>query len=152
MTTRKVINIGSAPNDFTGDSIRAAMGKVNDNFSALWDEKSEVIDRFTDQIDAILLLTQDDSGTTYANTDTAAVIDATLPDDPETGTAFTFLVTNALGWNINAPAGVRIRVGTALSNAAGYVEGLDLGSAVTLVYVGNALWFAKSYIGTWTPY
>jgi hypothetical protein len=33
--TIQTINVGSAPNDGTGDSIRAAFGKVNANFSAL---------------------------------------------------------------------------------------------------------------------
>ena len=33
---RQVINIGSAPNDGTGDSIRVALDKCNDNFEELY--------------------------------------------------------------------------------------------------------------------
>ena len=34
---KKVIGIGTVPNDGTGDSIRVGMGKVNDNFTEVYD-------------------------------------------------------------------------------------------------------------------
>lgn len=36
MATLEVINVGTAPNDGTGDPLRVAFEKVNNNFSALW--------------------------------------------------------------------------------------------------------------------
>lgn len=37
---KKVIGIGTVPNDGTGDSIRVAMGKANDNFTELYDAEA----------------------------------------------------------------------------------------------------------------
>ena len=36
MTTLEVINIGSSPNDGSGDPLRVAFSKVNNNFANLW--------------------------------------------------------------------------------------------------------------------
>jgi hypothetical protein len=37
---QELINIGAAPNDHTGDSLRAGGGKINDNFTELYGDRA----------------------------------------------------------------------------------------------------------------
>lgn len=41
-TSQEIINIGALPNDGTGDPLRTAFGKINNNFSTLWNTSTGV--------------------------------------------------------------------------------------------------------------
>jgi hypothetical protein len=43
--TQQIINIGAAPNDGTGDPLRTAMTKANDNFTELYTDKLSILGR-----------------------------------------------------------------------------------------------------------
>lgn len=45
--TKQVINIGTSPNDGTGDGLRTAFGKVNSNFTELYDAQITTLDSLT---------------------------------------------------------------------------------------------------------
>lgn len=43
--TQQIINIGALPNDGTGDPLRVAYGKINDNFDQLFAAVSQYVSR-----------------------------------------------------------------------------------------------------------
>ena len=47
MASREIINIGSSPNDGSGDSLRTAFTKINNNFSQLWNTASQTSNVYT---------------------------------------------------------------------------------------------------------
>lgn len=64
MADREIINVGSTVDDGTGDLLRIAFQKVNDNFEQIWDKTSVNsnlnIDEFTVNSDGDLILTPAD--------------------------------------------------------------------------------------------
>ena len=65
MPTLQVINIGSSPNDGTGDTLRAAMAKVNANDGNLWTQAfttlpASIATSGLDGIDALTAITGPD--------------------------------------------------------------------------------------------
>lgn len=47
MATQQIINIGGLPNDQTGDPLRTAFSKINNNFSALFSAESTSIEAYS---------------------------------------------------------------------------------------------------------
>lgn len=47
MTEQQIINIGQLPNDGSGDPLRVAFGKINDNFSELFSTSTSTTRAFT---------------------------------------------------------------------------------------------------------
>jgi len=43
--SQQIINIGTLPNDGTGDPLRTAYGKINDNFDELYAAASQYVSR-----------------------------------------------------------------------------------------------------------
>jgi hypothetical protein len=39
---KKIINLGTGPNTLDGDKVRVAFGKVNDNFTELYDQLENI--------------------------------------------------------------------------------------------------------------
>lgn len=149
MTERKVINTGTNPNDFTGDSIRTAFGKVNSNFEAVWDEKADAVARLSQSVNSVTLSAAD-SGGEYSNLDAMHILEATLPA-AAAGLTFTFYTMAETGWKIVATNGATIRVGGNVSNIEGYIDNYTVGSAVTLTAVSDNKWIAHPVTGVWIP-
>jgi len=80
-----------------------------------------------------------------------AVSTATLPASPNEGDTISFVVDTASTLTITGNTGQKIRIGAALSAAAGTAANNARGDSVTLVYRSTGTtWFATSVIGTWT--
>lgn len=76
---------------------------------------------------------------------------ATLPASPSEGDTISFVVDTAQFLTITGNTGQKIRIGNALSAAAGTAVNTIRGDAVELVYrATGTTWFARSVIGTWT--
>jgi hypothetical protein len=73
----------------------------------------------------------------------------TLPS-AAAGIEFTFVCVDTDGIRIVANTGDTIRLGGAVSAAAGYVRAAVLGNSVTLLAVNATEWIATSIVGTWT--
>lgn len=52
MSTQEIINIGALPNDGSGDPLRVAFGKINNNFSNLFSTATSINNTYTNGIDA----------------------------------------------------------------------------------------------------
>ena len=50
--SKKTIDTGSAPNDGTGDSLRVAFGKINDNFTEVYQYEATADPTATDDSDS----------------------------------------------------------------------------------------------------
>jgi hypothetical protein len=80
----------------------------------------------------------------------SAIATATLPAGTQ-GAIVSFLVDSAAALTIQAPAGVMIRIGKAVSAAAGTAVNNFIGDSVTLIYrLSDTTWEAISVIGTFT--
>jgi len=88
---KQVINIGTSANDGTGDPLRTAFDKVNDNFTELYNDDSGDVDSVSasgglevDQSTGAVTVSISDDGVTYAKMGTefttAAVISASDVD------------------------------------------------------------------------
>jgi hypothetical protein len=79
-----------------------------------------------------------------------AVATATLPAGTQ-GAIVSFVVDNAAALTIQAPALVLIRIGKAVSAAAGIAVNNFVGDSVTLVFRAvDSTWIATDVVGTWT--
>jgi len=68
-----------------------------------------------------------------------------------TGTGYTFVVTHANGFRIMPNAADTIRVAAAVTAGAPlYIESTTKGDTIHLIAVESTVWYAVSYIGTWT--
>lgn len=76
----------------------------------------------------------------------------TLPGSPSEGDTIAFIVDTASACTITGNTGQKIRIGTALSAAAGTAASTAIGDSVTLVYrTTGTTWFSKGAPeGTWT--
>jgi len=70
---KQVINIGTSANDGTGDPLRTAFDKVNDNFTELYNDDSGDVDSVSasgglevDQSTGAVTVSISDDGVTYA--------------------------------------------------------------------------------------
>lgn len=82
---------------------------------------------------------------------TTAAIAATLPASPSQGNVISFVADTASALTITANTGQVIRIGAAVSAAAGTAASNAQGDSVTLVYrSSDTSWIATSVIGTWT--
>src|SRR5208337_1143213 len=80
-----------------------------------------------------------------------AIATATLPAAPAQGDTIVFSVDTASILTITANAGQVIRIGAAVSAAAGTAANNARGDSVTLVYrASDTTWIASAVIGTWT--
>ncbi len=82
---------------------------------------------------------------------TAAGVTATLPASPSQGNLIMFTVDAATtNFTITANTGQVIRIGSAVSAAAGNAVNTARGDSVSLVYrSSDTAWIARSVIGTW---
>jgi len=81
----------------------------------------------------------------------SAIATATLPGSPSQGNIIAFAVDNAAALTIQANTGQIIRIGKAVSAAAGTAVNNFIGDSVTLVYrTSDTAWIATDVIGTWT--
>lgn len=81
----------------------------------------------------------------------ANAVTATLPSTPSQGDVISFSVDAVTtNFTITGNTGQKIRIGTALSAAAGTAVNNARGDSVTLVYRSSGTtWIASSVIGTW---
>jgi hypothetical protein len=94
-------------------------------------------------------LTTASLGTTFTNEGATSRSDFVLPT-AATGQKYTFYVPDADGIRVTAASGDTIRLGSAVSAAAGYAESTTIGSSITLEAINATEWVAVSLIGTWS--
>jgi len=90
-----------------------------------------------------------ETGGTFTNEGAAALQVFDLPT-AVAGLRYTFIVQDADGIQVNAAAADTIRVGAAVSAAAGLVSSTNIGAVVTIVAINATEWLATSVINTWT--
>jgi len=95
------------------------------------------------------LITAAQSGTVFTNEGSTAVNYHTLPT-AAIGLQYTFIVQDADGLRVTANTGDTIRLGTAVTATAGYIQSTQIGAAVILVAINATEWMATSITGTWT--
>ncbi|HUT61981.1 MAG TPA: hypothetical protein VNA25_29435, partial [Phycisphaerae bacterium] len=113
----------------------------------------KVISGYADSVTAVATtprtVTSLESGGTFTNEGAAALQVFDLPT-AVAGLRYTFIVQDADGIQVNAAAADTIRVGAAVSAAAGLVSSTNIGAVVTIVAINATEWLATSVINTWT--
>ena len=89
---KQVINIGSAPNDSTGDQLRTAFDKCNDNFSELYTDDSGDVGSITatapiarDQATGAVTISLNNAGVTFAKMQNVAANSLLVRDANSSG-------------------------------------------------------------------
>lgn len=97
---KQVINIGSVANDGTGDPLRTAFDKVNDNFTELYDDDGNDVNSVTGSggitaspTTGDVVVSLDDDSITYAKLGTEFTTSAALATDVDFATAQVFTKT-----------------------------------------------------------
>jgi len=115
---QQTINIGTVANDGTGDPLRTAFDKVNDNFTELYNDDAGDVDSVNGQTGTVVLDTDDISeGTNKYN--------VTHTGDVTGATALTIASGAVDGGKIDTTADVQINslgVGTAAPTTAGLIR------------------------------
>ena len=139
---QQTIGIGAAANDGTGDTLRAAMDKCNDNFTELY--APPVTANAAAATPAATA-----SGALYTNEGDTDGSSVTLPA-AVAGLRFTFYVQVAQALTVTAAAGDTIRIAGSVTAAAGSISSAVVGSAVILHAINATEWVALSSVGAWT--
>jgi hypothetical protein len=97
---KQVINIGSVANDGTGDPLRTAFDKVNDNFTELYNDDGEDVNQVTgtggitaSPTTGNVVVNLDDDSITYAKLGAEFTTSAALSTDVDFSTAQVFTKT-----------------------------------------------------------
>ncbi len=86
----------------------------------------------------------------YSNEGASALVVLTLPS-AAANLQYTFIVQDGDGIQVTAAAGDTIRIGSAVSAAAGNISNTVVGSTITLTAINATEWIATSSVGgTWT--
>lgn len=144
--TQQLIGVGSAANDGTGDPLRAALQKVNANFTDVY---GIAVNKTIVPSTAPAVLAAADSGKIYTNEGDTDGVALTLPT-AVAGYEFTFIVKVAQTLSVIASAGDTIRIAGSVTAAAGSISSATVGNAITLVSINATEWMAVSTVGTWT--
>lgn len=144
---KQAIGVGSAANDGTGDTIRTAFGKVNDNFTELYEQGvSQQTDNYT--------IAASDS-VKRLEISKATAVNLTVPANGTVALPVGFITypvrTGAGALTIVAAGGVTI---TSTSGALTPDPGLNV--MMTLIKTGTNTWLLQNGVavgvwGTWTP-
>ena len=106
---------------------------------------------------AALTLTAGDTGRARTNTGASAIVNFTLPtisaadanSGNSTGWKQKFVVTNANGIRITAPASTTIQYGASVTAAAGNISSTTVGSVIEIEAIEGGKYFATFITGTW---
>jgi hypothetical protein len=126
---QQVLNVGTAANDGTGDSLRSGMVKVNANFTELYGP----IAQFTVAASGTLALTLTHHGSTIilAGTGATVTINGTTLGD---GFACKVINDSGADWTVPTPTGATLRF-----DAAGQTKISVGGSAAFETYTRSAV-------------
>jgi len=94
-------------------------------------------------------VTSADNLVVFTNEGALGLVTFTLPT-AVAGLQYSFVTIDGDGIRIDANTGDTIRIDTAVSASAGYIQGTTIGETITLVAVNATEWVALSYVGTWT--
>jgi hypothetical protein len=145
---KQVINIGTVANDGTGDPLRTAFDKVNDNFTELYNDDAGDVDSVNGQTGTVVLDTDDISEGTnkYNVTHTGEVTGATaltIANDVITYAKLggEFTTTDAKG-NVSGTATLdfgadQVFTATMTANTAFSFSGADIGMTKDLILTGD---------------
>ena len=97
---KQVINIGTTANDGTGETVRSAFDKVNDNFTELYDNDAADVDSVNGQTGTVSLDSDDISeGSTNLYDQTVVLTDSYGVDTSGTYPNFTLEVSGTINQN-----------------------------------------------------
>ena len=97
---KQVINIGTTANDGTGETVRSAFDKVNDNFTELYNNDTIDVDSVNGQTGTVLLDSDDISeGSTNLYDQTVVLTDSYGVDTSGTYPNFTLEVSGTINQN-----------------------------------------------------
>ncbi len=89
------------------------------------------------------------SGSYYTNTGATGLVTASLPT-AAAGLKYTFVVTDADGFRIQAAAGDTIKLDSATSGVAGYVQSAQIGAVIELYAPDTSGWIATYSKRVWS--
>ena len=104
----------------------------------------------TTDITADLQLTEWQSGSAWTNLGATGTITATLPQSPQVGTYFDFIVMVAEIFRIDPGAGGGIYIAAAKQSDDVYIWANAIAESVRLIANAAGDWMAINVIGTWT--
>lgn len=137
---KQSINIGSAPNDGTGDSLRTAFGKVNDNFNELYSNNIIVSNTITSNA-YTLVISDANAVKRYSNTGTITV---TVP--PESNVAFSNGDYIEVWQTGNGTVQFANGAGVTIHSLNSADTTIGLYSVAALRKIGTDLWFLSGAI------
>jgi hypothetical protein len=107
------------------------------------------LDRILNLTEAVTL-TEADSKTLLTNQGASALVEQPLPA-AKAGLEFAAVVRDADGLKLIAAAGDKIRIGTDITPAAGYIQSTQIGDSILLKCLDDTEWVAiGAPQGTWT--